>query len=479
MRFRALAYAVLPALLVAGCDFAPTYKAPAVALPAAFKEAGRWREAQPSDREPRGPWWIAFHDSTLDSLEPQVDDANQTLAVAFDNYQLARTQVQQAEAALFPTLDQNSQFTTNRQSEHRTYRSLPSTQPTHYGDDRLAIQSSYEVDLWGRVRDTIKAGAAEAQAQAALLETVRLSLHAQLARDYIALRGIDRDLQLLKDTTKAFTGALTLTQERLAGKIASPMDVERAKAELETAKALTDEDFARRALLEHAIATLVGRPASSFSIPIKAIVVASPRGPAAAPSSLLERRPDIAAAEREVAAANEGIGIAKTAFYPRFFINLYAGTQDRGVRLLDLANELYTIGPSVTIPIFDGGTRHAQLEAAYTRREQAVAHYRQTILTAVQEVEDALSTEHYLANENQRLAAAVVSEKKVLDLSLTLYRDGATTYLDVVVAQEALLGQQRASLALATRDLDAAVSLVVALGGGWIGDAHLASEKPI
>ena len=479
MRLRVWARAVVPALLVAGCDFAPPYKAPNIALPAAFKEAGRWREAQPSDREPRGPWWTAFHDRTLDSLEPQVDDANQTLAVAFDNYQLSRTQVQQAEAALYPTLNQDSQFTTNRQSEHRTYRALPSTQPTHYGDDRLAIQSSYEVDLWGRVRDTIKAGAAEAQAQAALLENVRLSLHAQLARNYIALRGVDRDLQLLKDTTKAFTDALTLTQERLAGKIASPMDVERAKAELETAKALTDEDLARRALLEHAIATLVGKPASSFSIPIKAVVVATPHGPTAAPSTLLERRPDIAAAEREVAEANEGIGIAKTAFYPRFFINLYAGTQDRGVRLLDLVNELYTIGPSVTIPIFDGGTRHAQLEAAYVRRDQALAHYRQVILVAIQEVEDALSTQHHLASENQRLAAAVASEKKVLDLSLTLYRDGATTYLDVVVAQEALLGQQRASLALTTRDIDAGVSLIVALGGGWVGDAHLASDKPI
>lgn len=469
MRCFAWLGAALAALACAGCDLAPSYKPPEVALPARFKEGGKWQAAQPSDALPRGAWWTAFKDRTLNALEPQVDEANQTLTIAFANYQLARTQVQQAQAGLYPTLDQDSQLTTNRQSDNRTYRGpLPDDEKTYYGDNRLAIQSSYEVDLWGRVRDTIEANAAEAQAQAALLESVRLSLHAQLARNYVALRGIDRDLKLLRDTTKAFQDALTLTQTRLEGKIASPMDVERAKAELETAKALTDEDMARRAALEHSIATLIGKPASAFSIPVSPVVLAIPRGPKAAPSTLFERRPDIAAAEREVAAANEGIGIAKTAFYPRFFINLYAGTQDRGVRLLDLANELYTIGPSVTIPIFDGGARDAQLKAAYARREQTNAHYRQTILQAVQEVEDALATEYHLANENKRFEAAVVSEKKVLDLALTLYRDGATNYLDVVTAQQALLGHQRATLGLLTRRLDGSVSLFVALGGGWI-----------
>ena len=213
----------------------------------------------------------------MNALEPQVDDENQTLAVAFANYEIARTSVQAAEAGLFPTLNQQTMLSDNKQSEHRTYRSLPSTEPNYYGNNELLAQASYEVDLWGRVHDTIKANAANAQAQAALLENVRLSLHGQLADAYIALRGIDRDLRLLEDTEKAYQDALTLTENRFAGKIASPMDVDRAKAELETARALTDDDLARRALLEHAIATLVGKPASSFKIPIAPIVVANPR----------------------------------------------------------------------------------------------------------------------------------------------------------------------------------------------------------
>ncbi len=457
----------LSAVILGGCDFAPPYAPPDLALPATFKEAGKWQDAQPRDELPRGPWWTAYKDRTLDELEPQVDEANPTLAAAFANYQQARSSVQQTEAALFPTLDQDSQLTTNRQSEHRQYRQLPSEEPTHYGDDRLAIQSSYEVDLWGHVRDTIRSSAAQTQAQAALLENVRLSLHAFLARNYLALRGLDRELQLLRATTKAYQDTLTLTQNRLAGKITSPVDVARARARLVTAEALVADTQAQRAILEHAIATLVGRPASSFSIPVNAVKIADPRGPAAAPSSLLERRPDIAAAERQVAAANQQIGVAKAAFYPRFFLNLYAGTQDRGVRLLDLQNELYTIGPSIDFPIFDGGARKARLDAAMSKRDETLAQFRQTVLNAVQEVEDALVVQHYLGIEGKRLDDAVKAEKQVLDLSLTLYRDGATTYLDVDVAQVALLADQRAAIALLTRQLGASVNLFVALGGGW------------
>ena len=367
-RVRALALPV--ALWLGGCDLAPRYEVPAAPLPAHFKEGGNWQKAEPGDDLPRGIWWTAFKDPTLNSLEPQVDEANQTLAAAFANYQQARTQVQQAEAGLFPTLDQNSQLTTNRQSDHRTYRAIPSNEPSHYGDNRLTIQSSYEIDLWGRVHDQIQSAAALTQANAALLESVRLSLHAQLARNYLALRGYDQQLKLLTDTAKAFQDALTLTQNRLAGKIASPMDVDRAQAQLETAKALSDDVLARRAVVEHAIATLIGRPASNFSIPRLTVTIASPRGTVAAPSTLLERRPDIAAAERQVAAANEQIGVARADFYPRFFFNLSGGTQDRGVRLLDLKNELFTLGPSVSFPILDGGRRAATLEAALARPDR-------------------------------------------------------------------------------------------------------------
>lgn len=473
---RALLWIAPLALPLGGCDLAPRYQVPASPLPTSFKEGGKWQPAHPGDDLPRGFWWTAFKDRTLDELEPRVDDANQTLAAAFANYQQARTQVQQAEAGLIPTLDQNSQFTTNRQSDHRTYRSLPSTEPSHYGDNRLTIQSSYEIDLWGRVHDQIQSAAAQTQADAALLEGVRLSLHAQLARAYLQLRGYDQQLKLLADTSRTFADALTLTQNRLAGAIASPMDVARAQSQLETAKALSDDILARRAVVEHAIATLVGRPASDFSIPRANGTIASPRGPIAAASTLLERRPDIAASERQVAAANEQIGVARADFYPRFFFNLSGGTQDRGVHLLDLKNELFTLGPSVSLPILDGGRRTATLDAAMARRDQTVALYRQTVLQAVQEVEDALSTNRYLGQEGQRLRNAVAAEQKVLDLSLTLYRDGATTYLDVVVAQTALLQQQVAGIVLLTRRQNANVDLFVALGGGWDAPLRVADR---
>jgi outer membrane protein, multidrug efflux system len=469
---------VLSAFVCAGCDMAPPYRAPKVDLPAKFKEAGNVKIAEPSDDLPRGAWWTTFRDPTLNALEPQVDEENQTLAVAFANYEIARANLQQAEAGLFPTLDQYSQFTDNRQSEHRTYRTPTSGQPNYYGNNELLAQASYEVDLWGRVHDTIKSNAAQVQAQAALLENVRLSLHGQLANAYVALRGIDRDLKLLKDTQKAYQDALTLTENRFAGKIASPMDVDRAKAELETAKALLDDDMVRRALLEHAIATLVGKPASSFSIPSAPIAVGNPKWPTAAPSSLLERRPDVAASERQVAAANQQVGIARTAFYPRFFLNLSAGTEDRGLRLFDLQNALYSIGPSVTLPIFDGGVNAAQLKAAYAGRDAALATYRQTVLHAVQDVEDALASRRYLSKENQRLNAAVDAERRVLAVALDLYRDGATAYLDVTTAQEALLGQQRAALGLLTRQLAASVNLFVALGGGWSPPENVAANGP-
>jgi outer membrane protein, multidrug efflux system len=470
--------AVLSAFVCAGCDLAPPYRAPKVDLPARFKEAGNVKIAEPSDDLPRGAWWTTFRDPTLDALEPQVDEENQTLAVAFANYEIARANLQQAEAGLFPTLDQYSQFTDNRQSEHRTYRTPTSGQPNYYGNNELLAQASYEVDLWGRVHDTIKSNAAQVQAQAALLENVRLSLHGQLANAYVALRGIDCDLKLLKDTQKAYQDALTLTENRFNGKIASPMDVDRAKAELETAKALLDDDMVRRALLEHAIATLVGKPASSFSIPIAPVAVGNPKWPTAAPSSLLERRPDVAASERQVAAANQQVGIARTAFYPRFFLNLSAGTEDRGLRLFDLQNALYSIGPSVTLPIFDGGVNAAQLKAAYAGRDAALATYRQTVLHAVQDVEDALASRRYLSKENQRLNAAVDAERRVLAVALDLYRDGATAYLDVTTAQEALLSQQRASLGLLTRELAASVNLFVALGGGWSPPEKTAANGP-
>lgn len=476
MKFIYWAGTLVSALILSACDLAPSYAPPKIDLPATFKEDKVWHVAHPSDDLPRGAWWTAFKDPTLDSLEPQIEAANQNLANALANYLQARTNVEQAQAGLYPTLEQDTTVTTNRQSDHRPLRSA--NQPTHYGANTLDVQASYEVDLWGRVRDTIKANVDQAQAEAAILESIRLSLHAELARDYLNLRGLDREARLLRDTAKAYGDALTLTQNRLAGKIASPIDVARAESQLATAQALIDDTAARRALLEHAIATLVGKPASSFSLPVSAAPIASPRRPSAVPSTLLERRPDIAAAERTVAATNEQIGVAKAAFYPRFFLNLSGGTQDTGFHLLDLKNELFSIGPSVNLPIFDGGKRTAQLELATAVRDGAVAQYRGRVLQAVQEVEDALALDRLLTLEAKHTAEAETAAKKVLDLSLTLYRDGATTYLDVVTAQTTALDAERTGLLLSTRRSQTSVALILALGGGWTVPVQVA-ETPV
>lgn len=454
-----------PGLFLTACDLAPVYTAPTVELPVKFKEQGVWQLARPSDRAPGGAWWTRYGDRTLDRLESRVDAANQTLAEAAANESIAQDDVLRAQSNLYPTVGFGAQLSGNRQSANRPLRS--SDQPSYYGDNQLLVQSSYEVDLWGRVRDIIKGANANAEAARDLLETVRLGLHADVARTYVALRAFDRQERLLADTVRAYQNALDLTQHRLTGKIASPIDVARAEAQLQTARALLDEVHAGRARVEHALATLTGQPAATFSIPPSTIEVKVPRGPIAAPTTLLERRPDIAARERELAAANDAIGVARAAFFPRLFLNLSAGTQDTGLRLLDMNNSLFSVGPAVSLPLFDGGLRHADLQAALAARDAAAARYKATILAAVQQVEDALAEEHHLGAEAEKIAAAVKAESKVLDLSLTLYRDGATTYLDVVTAQTALLEQQRAQLDLIRRRLAASIDLFVALGGDW------------
>ena len=469
---------VIAALALGGCDLAPRYAPPELDLPAHFKENAIWRRAMPADHQPHGAWWTAFHDRALDRLEARIStDAtggtggNFDLAIAESNYLQARQLVAEAQSALFPTIGAVGDFSTNRQSNHRPLRSAG--QPSHYGDNTLDAQGSYEVDLWGHVRDTISANKALAEAQSADLESVRLSLQAELARDYVSLRGYDQQLKLLRDTEQAYGDALALTQRRLEGKIAPPADVARAEAELATARAAIDDVGARRALVEHAIATLIGQPASTFSIPPDRGGIQLPRKPVAVPSTLLERRPDVASAERQVAAANERIGIAKAAFYPRFFLNFKIGSQDTGLHLLDLNNEIFSLGPSVTLPVYDGGLREAEYRIALEAQKGAAAAYKGRIIRAVQEVEDNLALDRFLEREEAQADIAAKATGKVLNLSLSLYRDGGTNYLDVVTAQEADLAAQRTTLDLRTRRLAATVALFLALGGDFVAPAPL------
>jgi NodT family efflux transporter outer membrane factor (OMF) lipoprotein len=453
------------AVALAACDLAPKYRPPAIVIPASFKEAGPWKQAHPSDDQPRGPWWEEYGDRTLDGLEAQVDGANPDLQSAAASYDEARAFAAAAEAGLLPTLSAGGSLSGNKQSAHRPLRSK--NQPTFFGANTVGLQAGYEVDLWGGVRDAVASGKARAQASAATLESVRLILHAELASDYVALRGFDAQARLLADTVVAYKRALELTQNRAAGDIASGLDVSRAETQLDTAKADVSDVAARRAGVEHAIARLIGQPASTFSLAPDLSPVALPEVPAGVPSQLLLRRPDVAAAERRAAAANESIGVAEAAFYPTFTIGLGGGIQDTGLNLVSLPNSFWSIGPAVSLPIFNGGLLKAELASAKAQFDIAAADYKATVLDAIQEVEDNLADLRWLAQEAKDEDAAVAAAQKTLDLSMNLYRDGAVSYLEVVTAQAAALDAQRQALDLRTRRLTASVGLVRALGGGW------------
>ncbi len=453
------------AVALAGCDLAPPYQAPVIAIPASYKEYGPWRQAHPDDEQPRGAWWEGYHDQTLDQLEAQVDPANPDLAAALAVYDQARAFAREAEAGLFPQVGVGGDFSANKQSSHRPLRSP--NQPNYFGANTIGGEAGYEVDLWGRIRNSAAAGKALAQASAADLETLRLSLHAELANDYLGLRGLDAELKLLTDTVAAYQIALTLVKNRFQGDIASGIDVAQAETQLSSAMAEKSDVASRRALLEHAIASLVGQPASAFSIAEAVVPLPQPGVPENVPSTLLERRPDIASAERHVAAANRLIGVAEAAFYPSLSLGVLGGTQDTKLNLFSLPNSFWSVGPAISLPLFEGGLRHAELAGTKAAFDQASAQYKSTVLAAFQEVEDELALLHWLQLATHDQDAAAAAAERTVNLSLTLYRDGAENYLQVVIAQTEALVAERAALSLRTRRLQASVSLIRALGGGW------------
>jgi NodT family efflux transporter outer membrane factor (OMF) lipoprotein len=462
------AHLLLPALgALAGCSFAPDHKPPEVATPVAYKEAGPWGLAQPADDKPRRDWWKDFGDSTLDGLEGQIDTENPDLAASVARYDQARAYVSEVDASMLPTVDLSGSATQNRQSAKRPLRSP--NQPNQYGANTIGLQASYEIDFWGQIRNTVAAGEATAQARAADMETVRLGLHAELANDYVALRGLDAEMKLLTDTEQTYLRAQQLTQDRHDAKIASGIDVSRSESQLESARALESDVRAQRAALEHAIASLVGKPASDFSLAPAVVKLPVPAEPTGLPSSLLQRRPDIASDERKVAAANATIGVAKAAFYPNISLNLAGGFQNTGggLGLLSAPYSFWSVGPSLALPLFEGGLRQAVEASAYAARDEAAANYRSTVLGAFQEVEDNLALLHHLGQETVDETQAVSAAEHTADLSLTLYHDGAASYLDVVVAQTDALQAERTLIDLNTRRLQADIKLVRAVGGGW------------
>ena len=461
-----VASAVLAASL-AGCNFAPRYVPPPAPQPVAYKERGPWTEAQPADTAPRGPWWTAFDDPTLDRLEPQVPLANPTLAAALAAYDQARDFAAQARSAYLPTVTGLDENTYNRQSQERLFRG--NNQPNEEANNQIGATASYELDLWGRIRNLVAAGEAGAQAAAADLADAQLSLQVELADDYIQLRGLDAQDQLLRDTVAAYQRALDLTNARHSGGVASGLDVDRAANQLSAAKAEINDVAAQRALYEHAIASLVGQPASTFAItPAMAVRRVVPHVPTGVPSTLLQRRPDIASAERRAFAANREIGVARAAFYPTVSLGAQGGWQNTGGNsLLTSPDSFWTVGPQLALTLFDGGRRRAVVAASKAAFNLASAQYRSTVLTAFQQVEDQMALANHYAAEQVDEAAAVKSAQATTNLSLIRYREGATNYLDVVIAQTAELQAEQTLLALQTRRQAASVNLVRALGGGW------------
>lgn len=452
------------ALWVAGCDMAPDYAPPKIAVPVAYKEVGPWSPAAPADDVHRGAWWSIFPDPMLDGLEQRIEKESPRLAAAVARFDQARGLADQARSSFFPTLDLETSAERDRLSANRPLQN----KSTVYNDRVGGLAASYELDLWGRVRNLVAQGTADEQASAADLAAVRLSLQAELADDYIRLRGLDAETRLLSDTVDAFNKALKLAVNLHSGGATSAIDVGRAETQLASAKAQLSDVGANRALLEHAIAALVGEPASTFSIAPAMRKIAVPVVPVTTPSVLLQRRPDIAAAERRVAAANAGIGIQRAAFYPDITLGLSGGFETTGGGWLTAPSAFWALGPAqALLAIFDGGERTAALAVAHGQFDEAAADYRQTVLDSFREVEDQMALANRLAEEATHQDDAVAAAARTNKLAFVQYKEGAADYLGVVTAQTAELQAEMAALNVQTRRQQAVISLVRALGGGW------------
>lgn len=458
---------------MAGCVKGPRYSKPQVQIPASykeitpdnFKETDNWKFAGPADDVIRGKWWEMFNDAQLNALEEQVNISNQSIALAEANFRSARALVKQSRSQYFPTVTTSPSIVTSRSSSRITQANGSGTRFTDY---LLPFDASWEPDLWGRIRNTVSASASEAQATAADLENVRLSVQAELAFDYYQLRALDAQKQLLDSTVAAFRRALELTQVRYQTGIASDEDVSQAETQLKTTQAQATDLGIARAQLEHAIAVLTGKPASTFSISGEPLKATPPAIPFGLPSQLLERRPDIAAAERRVAEANAQIGVTKAAFFPALTLGGSAGFESTSfLNWLTWPARFWSAGPALAQTLFDKGRRKAVTEQAVAIYDATAANYRLTVLTAFQEVEDNLAALRVLSRELEQQNDAVASAQRTLSLATERYRSGIDSYLSVITAQTTLLTNQRTAVNLQMQQMTASVLLVKALGGGW------------
>ncbi|WP_213980438.1 efflux transporter outer membrane subunit [Sphingomonas sp. dw_22] len=462
MRANKAALIAATALALTGCSMAPDYHRPEIVTAPAYKEGGPWQTAG-TDVPAAGKWWEIFADSTLSGLEERIEAGSPSLAAAAARYEQAAALVRRTRADLLPEVDVGGSTQRDRVSAGRPLS--PGNSAT-YNNSQIGASLAYEIDLFGRVRNSVKASEADAQASEADLAGVRLGLQAQLAAAYFDMRGLDARIVLLRQTVEAYQRAFDLTDTRHSGGIASGIDVSRAQSQLSSAKAELDAVAADRARDEHAIAVLIGENPSSFSIPVADTQLAPPAIPAALPSTLLERRPDIAAAERRVAAANAQIGVAKAALFPSVTLGAQGGFQASSGKLLSAANSFWALGPlSAALAIFDGGARRANVRISRAQYDEAAANYRETVLTAFREVEDDLAAGRHLIDQERNQRDAVAAAERTRDLALTRYRDGAADYLEVTIAQTAALDAERALLDTRSRQLGIATDTIRALGG--------------
>jgi len=473
-------------ITLAGCRKTEPYQTPAAPAPEAYKEAPPesfkeardsqgskstqdskdWKASAPADSIARGKWWEIFHDPVLNALEESVTVSNQTLKSAEARFRQARALIRESRSARLPTVNAGGSIMRDRLSQNSGVPA-PATE-TEYGDFNLGVDAEYEVDLWARVRNLIAASVESAQATAADLENVRLSLHAELALDYFDLRSLDRERRILDSAVEAYSQALALTRRRFEGGVANQVDVAEAETQLEATRAQQIDITELRAQYEHAIAALTGQTAESFSLAENTTPLTPPVIPVGVPSDLLERRPDIAAAERRVAAANSQVGLTKAAFFPTVMLGVTAGVEGSSIaNWFNWPSRLWALGPSAVQTLFDAGRRRAVTEGAVANYDATVADYRQSVLSAFQQVEDHIASLRVLEDESRRQRLAVGAARRSESLSLNRYKGGLVNYLEVATAQTVTLQNERIQAGVERRQMEASVLLIKTLGGGW------------
>ncbi len=474
-----LLLALVATFALAACSVGPDYVRPQMdEAPAVFKEGQNWKPAQPRELTADGKWWEMFGDTQLNALVAQVDISNQNLALAEANFRSALALVQSSRAAYSPTLDASASATRSRSGSSSTSSSSSGSAGVR-NSYAFALNASWEADIWGKVRRSVEASEASAQASAADLAAARLSAQAALAQNYLQLRVLDAEQKLFDDTVDAYQRSYQLTLNQYAAGVAAKSDVIQAQTQLKSAQAQALDNGVSRAQLEHAIALLVGKTPSTFSLPKAPLTAAPPPIPQGVPSMLLERRPDVAAAERRVAAANANIGVAKAAYFPSLTLSASGGYQNSSFAdWFSLPGRVWSLGPQLAQNIFDGGARRAATAQAIASYDGTVAQYKQTVLTAFQSVEDNLAALRILEQEAVVQDEAVQSARQAVTLVLNQYRAGTVSYVNVVTAQATALSAERSALDILNRRMAASVLLATALGGGW-DENSLADLAPL